>query len=70
MLQGLRTFNTQIKAGKTSENLLNGNGGIIWSLLKAKEITTKVKNNIMKSMKALKAMKASSINFMSYIYEF
>ena len=29
MLQGLRTFNTQIKAGKTSENLLNGNGGII-----------------------------------------
>ena len=29
MLQGLTTVNTQIKAGKTSENLLNGNGGII-----------------------------------------
>ena len=41
MLQGLRTVNTQIKAGKTSENLLNGNGGIIWSLLKAKELLQK-----------------------------
>ena len=40
MLQGLATVNTQIKAGKTSENIINENGGIIWSLLKAKEITT------------------------------
>ena len=29
ILQELATVNTQIKAGKTSENLLNGNGGII-----------------------------------------
>ena len=40
MLQGLATVNTQMKAGKTSENLIDENGGIIWSLLKAKKITT------------------------------
>ena len=41
----------QIKAGNTSENLLNEIRQIIYSLYRAKEITKKVYNNIMNSIK-------------------
>ena len=40
----------QVKAGNTSENLLNEIRQIIYSLYRAKEITTKVYNNIMNSI--------------------
>ena len=40
----------QIKAGNTSENLLNEIRQTIYSLYKAKEITKKVYNNIMNSI--------------------
>ena len=41
----------QVKAGNTSENLLNEIRQIIYSLYRAKEITKKVYNNIMNSIK-------------------
>ena len=41
----------QIKAGNTSENLLNEIRQIIYSLYQAKEITKKVYKNIMNSIK-------------------
>ena len=51
MLQSLPTALAQVKAGNTSENLLNEIRQIIYSLYQAKEITKKVYNNIMNSMK-------------------
>ena len=42
----------QVKAGITSENLINEIRQIIYSLYRAKEITKKVYNNIMNSIKA------------------
>ena len=42
----------QVKAGITSENLVNEIRQIIYSLYRAKEITKKVYNNIMNSIKA------------------
>ena len=51
MLQRLPTALAQVKAGNTSENLLNEIRQIIYSLYQAKEITKKVYNNIMNSMK-------------------
>ena len=42
----------QVKAGITSENLINEITQIIYSLYRAKEITKKVYNNIMNSIKA------------------
>ena len=49
MLQ--RIAPTQVKAGNTSENLLNEIRQIIYSLYRAKEITKRVYNNIMNSIK-------------------
>ena len=51
MLQILSIALPQVKAGKTSENLLNEIRKIIYSLYRAKEITKKVYNNIMNSVK-------------------
>ena len=49
MLQRLPIALAQVKAGNTSENLLNQIRQIIYSLFRAKEITKKVYNNIMNS---------------------
>ena len=51
MVQRLPTVLTQVKAGNTSENLLNEIRQIIYSLYRAKEITKIVYNNIMNSIK-------------------
>ena len=51
MLQRLPTALAQVKAGSTSENLLNEIRQIRYSLYQAKEITKKVCNNIMNSIK-------------------
>ena len=51
MLQRLLTALAPVKAGNTSENLLNEIRQIIYSLYRAKEITKKVYNNIMNSIK-------------------
>ena len=47
MLQRLPIGLAQVKAGNTSENLLNKVRQLIYSLYRAKEITKKVYNNIM-----------------------
>ena len=51
ILQRLPIALAQVKAGNTSENLLNEIRQIIYSLYRAKEITKKVYNNIMNSIK-------------------
>ena len=51
MLQRLPIALAQVKAGNTSENLLNEIRQIIYSLYRTKEITKKVYNNIMNSIK-------------------
>ena len=51
MLQRLAIVLAQVKAGKTTENLLGEIRKIIYSLYRAKEITKKVYNNIMNSIK-------------------
>ena len=51
MLQRLLLALSQLKAGNTSENLLNEIRQIIYSLYKAREITKKVYNNVMNSIK-------------------
>ena len=51
MLQRLPIAHIQVKAGKTSENLLSQIRQIICSLYQAKQITEKVYNNIMNSTK-------------------
>ena len=51
MLQRLPIALTQLRAGNTSENLLNEISKIIHSLYRAKEITKKVFSNIMNSIK-------------------
>ena len=51
MLQRLPIALAQVKAAKTSENLLNVTIEIIYSLYRAKEITKKVYNNIVSSIK-------------------
>ena len=50
MLQRLPIALAQVKAGNTSENLLNEIKQTINSLYQAKEITKKVSNNIMNSI--------------------
>ena len=50
MLQRLAVALAQVKAGNTSENLLNEMCQITYSLYRAKEITKKVYNNIMNSI--------------------
>ena len=51
MLQKLPVALAQVKAGNTSENLLNEIRQVIYSLYQAKEITRKVYKNIMNSIK-------------------
>ena len=51
MLQRLPIALGQVKAGNTSENLLNEIRQIIYYLYRAKQITKKVYNNIMNSVK-------------------
>ena len=51
MLQRLPIALAQVKAGNTSENLLNEIRQIIYSLHRSKEITEKVYNTIMNSIK-------------------
>ena len=50
MLQRLPIALAQVKAGNTSENLLNKIRQIIYSLYPAKEFTKKVYNNIINSI--------------------
>ena len=50
MLQRLPIVFAQVKAGNTSENLLNEIRQIVYLLYRAKEITKKVYNNIIKSI--------------------
>ena len=51
MLQRLPIALAQVKAGNTSENLLNEIRQIIYSLYREKQITKKVYNNIINSIK-------------------
>ena len=51
MLQRLPIALVQVKAGSTSEDLLNEIKQIIYSLYQAKEITEKVYSNIINSIK-------------------
>ena len=51
MLQRLLIALAQVKAGNTSEILLNEVRQIIYSLYQVKETTKKVYNNIMNSIK-------------------
>ena len=51
MLQRLPIALAQIKAGNSSESLLNEIRRIVYSLYQSKEITKKVYNNIIKSIK-------------------
>ena len=50
MLQRLPIALAQVKAGNNSENLLNEIRQIVYSLYQSKKITTKVYNNIIKSI--------------------
>ena len=52
MLQRIHIALAQVKAGNTSENLLNETRQIIYSRYWEKEITKKVYNNIMNSIKS------------------
>ena len=51
MFQRLLIALTQVKTDNTSENLLNENRQIIYSLYQVKKITKKVHNDIMNSIK-------------------
>ena len=51
MLQRIPIALAQLKAGNTSENLLNKIRQIIYSLYRAKEIIKEIVNNIMNSLK-------------------
>ena len=53
-LQSLPIALAQVKAGTTSENLLNGIRQIIYLLYQAKGITKEAYNNIMNIMKTIK----------------
>ena len=62
MLQRIPTALAQLKAGNTSENLLNETRKIIYSLYREKEITKKVYNNIMNSIKLQNGMDTIFMN--------
>ena len=51
MLQRLLIALVRVKAGNTSENLLNAIREIVYFLYRVKEITKKVYDNIMNSIK-------------------
>ena len=63
MLQRVPMALAQVKAGITSENLLNEIRQIIYSLYRAEEITKEVYDNIMNSLKVKHKNEY-------YIYEF
>ena len=50
MLQRLPITLVKVKTGNNSENLLNEDKQIVYSLYQSKEITRKVYNNIIKSI--------------------
>ena len=50
MFQRLAKAMAQVKAGNTSENLLNDSRKIIYSLYEIKDITKKIHNDIMNSI--------------------
>ena len=62
MLQRLPIAIAKVKAGNTSENILNKIREIIYSLHQAKEITEKVHNNIMNSIKIWNKMDTIFMN--------
>ena len=63
MLQRLQIALTQVKAGNTSENLLNEVRQIIYSLYqKKKKINKKVYNNLMNSIKLENKMDSKFMN--------
>ena len=63
MLQRLPIALAHVKAGNTSENLLNEIGQIIYSLYRAKEITKKLYNNIMNSVNIYTKMNTIFMNY-------
>ena len=63
MLQSLPIALAQVKAGNTSENLLNNIRKIMYSLCQEKEITKKVYNNIMNSVNLSNRMNTVFLNF-------
>ena len=62
MLQRLTIALAQVKAGETSENLLDEIKQIIYNLYRAKQITKKGYNNIMNSIKLWNRMDAIFMN--------
>ena len=52
MLQRLPIDLAQVKAGNNSESLLNEIRQIIYSLYQSKQITKKLRNNIIKSIQS------------------
>ena len=62
MLQSLPIALAQVKAGNTSENLLNNIRKIMYSLCQEKEITKKVYNNIMNSVNLSNRMNTVFLN--------
>ena len=50
MLQRLPIALAQVKAGNSSENVLNEIRKVVYSLHQSKEISKKVYNNLMKSL--------------------
>ena len=62
MLQSLPIALAQVKAGNTSENLLNNIRKIMYSLCQEKEITKKVYNNIMNSVNLSNIMNTVFLN--------
>ena len=62
MLQNLPIALAQVKAGNTSENLLNNIRKIMYSLCQEKEITKKVYNNIMNSVNLSNRMNPVFLN--------
>ena len=62
MLQRLSIALAQVKAGNTSENLLDEIRQILYFLYRAKAMTEKVYNNIMNSIKLQNRMNTILIN--------
>ena len=62
MLQSLPIALAQVKAGNTSQNLLNNIRKIMYSLCQEKEITKKVYNNIMNSVNVSNRMNTVFLN--------
>ena len=63
MLQRLSIVAAQVKAGNTSEKLLNEMKQIIYSLHWAKEITQTIYDNIMNSIKLKMSYKITNLKY-------